>query len=251
VWITSCQLLDTVLDTECPTIYTQTMRKIKIIEGEYYHIFNRGNNKQNIFSDNRDWIRFLFLVLYFQSPVSFENISRPVSYFVKHRVFNINNQITEKLIANRYAELACFAFLPNHFHLIIRENKENGISQYMQRILNAYTKYFNTKYEKAGHLFQGPFKAVHVESNEQLLHLSAYIHRNPRETKEWKNNEHFYPFSSYQDYFQKNRWGKLLENRIIMDQFSSGEDYKKFTDKSGTKKETDNENLLPVFIDSD
>ena len=100
------------------------------------------------FFDERDWVRFLFLVLYFQSPVSFDNLSRPVSYFVKHRVFNINNQIVEKMIASRYVELVSFAFIPNHFHLIVHEKKENGISQYMQRILNAYTKYFNAKYKK-------------------------------------------------------------------------------------------------------
>ena len=226
------------------------MRKIKIIQGEHYHIFNRGNDKQNIFFDDRDWIRFLFLVLYFQSPASFENLSRPVSYFVKHRVFNINNQIIEKMVASRYVELVSFAFVPNHFHLIIHAKEENGISQYMQRILNAYTKYFNAKYKKKGHLFQGPFKAVHIESNEQLLHLSAYIHRNPREIKCWKNREHLYFFSSYQDYFKENRWNNLLKNQIIMDQFSSGGDYKKFTDASGTKKETDDdEKMTPVFID--
>ena len=66
----------------------------------------------------------------------------------------------------------------------------------MQRILNAYTKYFNAKYKKTGHLFQGPFKAVHIERNEQLLHLSAYIHRNPREIKGWKNREHLYFFQA-------------------------------------------------------
>lgn len=229
------------------------MRKIKITQGEYYHIFNRGNDKRNIFFDERDWIRFLFLVLYFQSPVSIYNLSRPVSCFVRHSVFNIDNRVMEKIVASRYVELGCFAFMPNHFHLIIRENKEGGISQYMQRMLNAYTKYFNTKYKKSGHLFQGPFKAVHIESNEQLLHLSAYIHRNPREIKDWKNSEHLYCFSSYQDYFQENRWGKLLENKIITDQFSSGKDYKKFTDTSGTKKETDgdeNNTESLLFLDS-
>ena len=225
------------------------MRKIKITQGEYYHVFNRGNNKQDIFLDDRDWIRFLFLVLYFQSPVSVYNLSRPVSYFVRHSVFNIDNQIVEKIIANQYLELACFAFMPNHFHLIVYEKKEKGISQYMQRVLNAYTKYFNAKYKKTGHLFQGPFKAVHIESNEQLLHLSAYIHRNLREIRNWKNREHLYIFSSYQDYFKENRWGNLLKNQIIMEQFSSGEDYKKFTDTSGTKKETDDENMTPLFLD--
>jgi len=225
------------------------MRKTKITQGEHYHIFNRGNNKQNIFLEDRDWLRFLFLVLYFQSPVSFENLSRPVSSFVKHMVFNIDNQLIEKIVNKRYVELVCFAFIPNHFHLIVYEKEENGISKYMQRILNAYTKYFNAKYKKTGHLFQGPFKAVRVESNEQLLHLSAYIHRNPREIKDWKNREHLYSFSSYQDCIQKNRWGDLLRNQVIMEQFFSGEEYKKFTDTSGTKMETDDKNMAPIFLD--
>lgn len=220
------------------------MRKTKISIDEYYHVFNRGNNKQNIFFENRDWIRFLFLILYFQSPVTFYNLGRHVSNFVRHRVFNISDKELLEIAKNRAVEVAGFALMPNHFHLILRESKEGGISKYMQRILNAYTKYFNAKYDKSGHLFQGPFKVVHIEDNEQLLHLSSYIHRNPRELREWKNKEEKFPWSSYQDYMDKNRWGDLLAKQIISDQFPDSSDYKKFVHESGTKEDLDEKHLL-------
>jgi putative transposase len=211
------------------------MRNIKIAPGEYYHILNRGVNKQLIFHDNADRVRFLFLILYFQSPVSFINIGRPVKQFVKHSVFNIEKETMQKISKDRFVELTSFCLMPNHFHLIIKEVKENGIARYMQRVLNSYTKYYNTKYQKSGHLFQGPYKAVHVENNKQLLHLSAYIHRNPRELKEWFKKEDTYPWSSYQDFIGKNRFEKLLVPDIINGQFENKKEYDDFVKTSPTK----------------
>lgn len=208
------------------------MRNIKIAPGEYYHIFNRGVNKQLIFHETTDWARFLFLILHFQSPVIFQNIGRPTKEFVKHSVFNINS---DEIIKKRYVELTAFCLMPNHFHLIVKEVKEGGISQYMQRVLNSYTKYFNTKYKKSGHLFQGPYKAVHVENNEQLLYLSAYIHRNPREFTNWSGKEEKYQWSSYQDLVKQNRFEKLINSDIITDQFKNKNDYNNFVKTSGAK----------------
>lgn len=222
------------------------MRKIEFNIGEYYHLYNRGNNKQKIFHDKRDWVRFLFLILYFQSPttVSFNNIGRPVSFFIKNSSFNVSQKIIDKVLENKYAELIAFTLMENHFHLIVKENKKGGISQYMQRVLNSYTKYFNAKYGYLGHLFQGPFKSVHVKSNEQLLHLSAYIHRNPREIKEWKDKEEEYFWSSYQDYVKENRWDSLLQNQVIAGQFSGRIEYKNFVKTSGTKQLADDDYFL-------
>ncbi|MCX6731439.1 MAG: transposase [Candidatus Parcubacteria bacterium] len=210
-------------------------RRENISVGEYYHIYNRENSKQNLFLEERDWIRFLFLVLYLQSPISFNNMGRPVSYFVRHRRFNISGEDVINIVKNRYVELINFCLMPNHFHITAREVKEGGISKYLQRIQIAYTKYLNTKHEKSGHLFQGSFRSVHIKNNEQLLHLSAYIHRNPREINQWKNKENQYPWSSYQDYVQENRWGALLKREIILGQFSNVKEYKNFVETSGTK----------------
>ncbi|OGI66551.1 hypothetical protein A3H53_01525 [Candidatus Nomurabacteria bacterium RIFCSPLOWO2_02_FULL_40_10] len=211
------------------------MRNIKIAPGEYYHVFNRGMAKQLIFHDNTDRARFLFLILYFQSPVTFINISRPVKSFVKHSVFNIGGEVKQEIVKNRFVELASLGLMPNHFHLIVKEVEENGIARYMQRVLNSYTKYYNTKYNKSGHLFQGPYKAVHVKNNTQLLYLSSYIHRNPREIREWLNKENIYPWSSYQDFVNKNRFEELLVFDIISEQFKNKEEYGEFAETSTAK----------------
>jgi len=211
------------------------MRKEKIIQGEYYHVFNRGNNKQNIFKDQKDWIRLLFLIIYFQSPLNLRNISRQVYYFAKNEIFSLPEKTIKEIIDGRYVELIAFTLMPNHFHLILKELKVNGISRYMQRILNSYTKYFNTKNETSGHLFQGPFKIIHIEDDPQLLYLSAYIHRNIREIKNWTGKEHIFSYSSFKDYIGENRWGELLKTDIIKNQFSDRKKYKLFVDSSGAK----------------
>jgi putative transposase len=212
------------------------MRIHPIICGELYHVIGRGNNRQTIFKDERDYIRFLFLILYFQSSRTFSQVGRSVSYYVKHQVFDIKADIVKDIVKNREVELVEFTFTSNHFHLILREIKEGGISRYMQRVLNAYAKYFNTKYEQSGHLFQGPFKAIHIEDDNQLFYLSAYIHSNIKELKGWKGKEVKYPWSSYQDFVKKNRWGKLLKNDIIMSNFKDGKEYKEFVEESGAKE---------------
>ena len=207
-----------------------------IATNEFYHIFNRGNNKQQIFKDDLDRARLLFLFLYFQSPITFSQVGRVSNPFVKHRVFDISKEQTKEIASTRFVELVNFALMPNHFHITVYESKKDGIMQYMQRTLNAYTKYFNTRHKQSGHLFQGPYKAVHIRNERQLLYLSAYIHRNPRELRDWKNKEHRYPWSSFQDYHTENRWGALLAHEIITEQFSNKKEYKEFVDKSGAKE---------------
>src|SRR3989344_4574377 len=116
------------------------MRLLQLAPDEYYHICNRAVNKQIIFHDNHDYYRFLFLVLYFQSPIKFSQVGRAVEEFVKHRVLDNLSEIIE----NRTIDLMAFCIMPNHFQLFIKEVKEGGITAYMQRVLNAYAKYYNT-----------------------------------------------------------------------------------------------------------
>jgi len=211
------------------------MRNIRISPGEYYHIFNRGSNKQVIFRDKSDRFRFLFLILYFQSNVTFVNIHRASKDFTQGVQHSVLNKTTEEIVKNRTVELIAFCLMSNHFHLIVKDIDEEGIANYMQRVLNSYTKYFNTKYEKSGHLFQGPYKAVHVQDDEQLLYLSAYIHRNPRELKEWLGKENLYEWSSYSDFIGENRFGYLLVTDIVTDQFKNKEKYEEFVSTSTSK----------------
>ncbi len=212
-------------------------RKDNLAAGEVFHLLSRGNNKQIIFHDNRDYIRFLFTILFFQSPIKFSHLSQYVKYFEKHRKFQVSKKIISEIVASRTVELHSFGLMPNHFHLSATGKKDGALSKYLQRIIISATKYNNEKYKDLhiGHLFQGAFKSVLIADNTQLLHLSAYIHRNARELPGWKDKEHFYPWSSYQDYIGENRWGELLKTDLILDQFKNKEEYKHFVDTSPAK----------------
>jgi putative transposase len=139
-------------------------------------------------------------------------------------------------VKDRSVELVAFALMPNHFHLLIKNNQEQVLSVYMQRVLTAYSKYFNAKYQKKGHVFEGPFGARHIENNTQLLHVSAYIHKNPKELVDWTDSYGKYPWSSYQDYVGLNRWGELIAPEIVLEQFKNQAKYKEFVDQSTAKE---------------
>lgn len=218
------------------------MPKIKIhAPEEYYHIFNRGMQKQPIFVTDADRIRFLFLVLTFQGKDTIPNISRALKLYVQGRTLNVGEKFTDKILGGRIVELVAFCLMPNHFHLLLKEKLEGGIAKYMQRVLTAYTMYFNIRHDKSGHLFQGSYKSVFMKDDRQLMYVSTYIHKNCHELKEWKRKEDKYPWSSFQDYISENRWGKLLSNDIILDRYPEnkrGDSYKYFV-KTSPAKEND------------
>ena len=214
------------------------MRTVAPTEGEYYHVFNRGVHKQAIFDNDQDRFRFLFLITHLQSPIIFTDIGEAVKNLKKSlRQHSVLTSINQKIVQERTVELASFILMPNHFHLIIKEEKTGGISTFMQRLQNSYTKYFNIKNEVSGHLFQGPYRIVHIKDNEQLLYTSAYIHRNCRELKGWGDREGEYPWSSYCDYIKQNRWKKLLSNDAILGQFNSPQEYREWVATSGAKED--------------
>ena len=204
-------------------------------EGEYYHVYTRGVRKQEIFHDERDYIRFVFLLLHFQGDYVPTNITKNVNRFVKTKSFGTNEETIQKIIASKMATLNVFSLMPNHLHIALEEVREFGVSRYMQRVLTAYAKYYNEKYKMTGHLFQSKFGRVHIEDNDQLLHLSAYIHRNQGDLMPWKDKESQYPWSSYTDYVEVNRWGNLLSTNTLLDQFEDKKDYNKFVVSSPAK----------------
>jgi putative transposase len=212
------------------------MRYENFAENECYHIFGKGVSGKNIFLDDKDRARFVFLLTHLQSPVKVNNVSWYTDHFVKKGSFNVGEVTTEKIIKKRNIDLVSFALMSNHFHILIRNLKDGISSVYMHRILTSYSKYFNAKYNKKGHVFDGPFGAVHVENNTQLLHLSAYIHKNPKEIAEWENTYEKYPWSSYQDYIGLNRWGHFLSTDIILEQFADQNKYKEFVLTSTAKE---------------
>ena len=209
--------------------------KRSFFEQGYYHIYNRGALKQVLFIDNKDYCRFILLILGLQGDFSFRNISRIIKNGDVSEVIKYLDEHIKEIQENKKVEILNFCLMPNHFHLTIHEIQEGGVSSYMHKLLNAYSHYFNQKYNKTGHVFQGPYKCLHVLGDSQNYYLSAYIHSNPREIYEWKSDFLNYPWSSYQDYAQSNRWGQLLENQFILEAHPKKDDYKKFVEISGAK----------------
>jgi putative transposase len=219
-----------------PSNAQKHMRKEKITSGEYYHIYNRGINKQTIFHDRADYARFLFLILYFQSTIIFRNIFRFINDYLKWSKFFIDNKEINEVIKFRSVVVIAFCIMPNHFHIIIKQLNDGGIASYMHRVLGGYSRYYNKKYGTSGHVFQSAYRAVHIENNAQLLYLTAYIHRNPRVLSEWYKKEEQYEWSSYQDYIGISRHRGLLDLSIILEQFDSKEKYHQFVEFSLAKE---------------
>lgn len=119
--------------------------------------------------------------------------------------------------------------MPNHFHFLLKQVEEEGTSKFMSNFTNSYTRYFNVKNKRNGPLFQGKFKAIRIETDEQLLHLSRYIHLNPYSSyvvKTLKDLEK-YPSSSFPEYLGKSQTS-LCSKEIILGQFKNLNLYKKF-----------------------
>lgn len=214
-----------------------SLRPVEFAPEEHYHICVRGNNKQDIFRNDTDRARLLFLIMHLQSPELVPKVGRIFGEYRKTGGWDVGVDLLEKIIASRYVVLEAFSFMTNHVHLALCEKEEQGTTRYMQRVLTAYAKYFNTKYGTVGHVFQGPFQSVHVEDNDQLLYLSTYIHRNPRELPGIAGKEHEYEWSSYRDYLGKNRFGGLLDPSLVIEQFENPSEYREFVDSSIAKDE--------------
>lgn len=188
-------------------------RSTALVNGEIYHVYNRGNEKRDIFTQYRDYKRFRQTFYYYQfaGPKPRLSISSLNS-------FQPNPQ--QKLV-----EILCFCLMPNHFHLLVKQLKDNGISVFMSQISNSYTKYFNIKYNRVGALLQGAFKSVLVESDEQLVHVSRYIHLNPVVSGICKMPED-YSWSSFNEYAIAE---SICLTSLILGMFPSLDKYVQFT----------------------
>lgn len=189
-------------------------RKIILANNEVYHIINRGVEEREVFLDKRDYSRFIDSFIYYQKadpPTRFSFRKR----LKKEQLSNLDNLV----------EIVCYCLMPNHFHFLLKQVKDGGISLFISRLVNSYTRYFNTRHHRVGHLFQGPFKAVRIENDEQLIHVSRYIHLNPVTGFLVKNPQE-YIFSSYSEYCKEEKG--ICQKGLVLEQFTSLADYEKF-----------------------
>ncbi|MDO8638284.1 MAG: transposase [Candidatus Daviesbacteria bacterium] len=143
-------------------------RNVPLGNGEFYHVYNRGSDKRNIFIQPRDYKRFQQTFYYYQ----FLGPKPKFSNFAKSKLDNFKSLPDSELI-----EIICYCLMPNHFHFLIKQKNPNSIDKFMNSLMTRYTMYFNKKYKRVGSLYQGVYNAVLVFTDEQLLNLSRYIHK--------------------------------------------------------------------------
>ena len=176
-----------------------------------------------LFQGTNDFERFVSTMFLANSESSIPRFWRPI---------NLPNSVWEVEVGLPLVRIVNFCVMNTHFHLTLGEIRDGNISRYMHKLLVSYAKYFNKKYERRGHVFESQFHSRHLDTNEYLLRASSYIHLNPHKIGQWQNNEVSYPWSSYQDYAVKNRWGDRLQPEIILSQFDSSADYQRFTEET-------------------
>ena len=202
------------------------------VAGGYYHIYNRGIDKRTIFEDEMDFKTFLKYLKEALSEPPDPNKSK-VTFTLKGGTFKGLPRPVKNFVNN--IKLVAYCLMPNHFHLLVEQNGEMDINWFMQSITTRYSMYFNKKHNRVGKLFQGHYKAVLVNDENYLLHLSRYIHLNPSEyTNDLENT-----YSSYSEYLGK-RKTKWIKPQVILSFFKNvNKDfmqgintYKNFVEKS-------------------
>lgn len=180
----------------------------------YYHIYNRGVEKRQIFMDERDYRVFLSYLKVALSP-ELEEESK------EEALSTIEEARLRRLRLHQKCDLLAYCLMPNHFHLLIYQNDESmAITNLMRSTMTGYVSYFNKRYERVGGLFQSRYKASLIDNDSYLSHISRYIHLNP---KEWK----YYPYSSYR-YYSGELETAWLKPDLILSMFNGGSDYERF-----------------------
>ncbi len=199
-------------------------RRTIFATNEIYHAVNRSIAQTPIFKETRDCQRALEVIdfyRYIKSPLSFSHYKRLPKEDKEKFIKNLRKQKT-------LIEIIAFCLMPNHCHFLLKQNEEKGISIFMRNFQNSYARYFNTKYKRAGGLFQSMFKAVRIETDEQFLHVSRYIHLNPVSAFLIKVKDlEDYRWSSFPEYINPSR--SLFTNpSFILSFFKTKDSYKNF-----------------------
>lgn len=215
------------------------MRKISFVPGEYYHIYDRTILNVPEFKDYKNAHRLAASFLLANSTISSEAFQ-----FLRNNQ-NVSAEEVSKILkqGEKLVDILCYSIMPDHYHLLLKERRENGISNFIRKCNISIAKYINIKNDRLGPIFESRFKAKHIDSNEYLLHLSLYIHLNPLDIfigKEWRRNAlkdwfsakkklFSYPWSSIKAFSDDNHQDPIISGtKIILDQFKNKKDYESF-----------------------
>ena len=204
-----------------PSVMLFIMKHPPFANNEFYHIYNRGVDRRKIFSDQYDLRRF------FQSMDEFNTVN-PIGSIYENSF--LDPHIRSKRKSRRLVKFIAYCLNPNHYHFILQQIANEGISEFMKRLGGGYTWYFNNRYQRSGYLFQSVFKAKHINSNNYLLSLSAYVNLNYRVHKLGGATAKLSK-SSLDEYVYKHL-DNFCEKKIISEQFKNKLEYKEFAENS-------------------
>lgn len=165
------------------------------IENTYYHVYNRGVDKAEIFLDDRDYYYFIRLLNFYLTSSKFES----ETLFRKRTWRSIENDLSKEV------KLISYCLMPNHFHLLLKQIPDDGLTKLMKRLSASYALYFNLKYQRVGHLFESSCKARAIIDDDDFIGTNAYVHRN---AKDVVRDYSKYPFSNLKDIVmgKQNNW---------------------------------------------
>lgn len=215
------------------------MQRVKPVGNEIYHVLNRGTDKRKIFLCDDDHLRFIHDIFEFNDE---DEVSSNTGYFFNHRTnsMEVGLPYISRKPRKLLVEILTFCLMPNHFHLMLRQKVDGGITKFMRKLGTGYTNYFNQKYERSGVLFQGKYKLAHVTNQAHFIHLPYYIHFNPLDlaAPEWRerslknSNEAVkflenYRWSSYLDYIGIKNFPSVTQREFLTKFFEGPQQYKK------------------------
>jgi len=232
--------------------------------GEIYHIFNRGVEKRKIFADKKDYFRFIHDLWEFNDQNAALNTAYYLDFAHYRETFSIvKGEKPEREPRKLIVEILCFSLMPNHFHLLLRQLVDGGISLFMRK-LGGYPLYFNKKYNREGPLFQGRFKAVNIKTDAQSTAVVSYIHLNCVELTEPKWKEKIfnplaaikflesYRWSSYLDYIEIKNFPSVINKNFLTEVIGEPKEFKKMTEENILNKAETNrllENLEGLILE--
>jgi len=210
-------------------------RKVPLRTGFIYHVYDQGIDRRVVFSNRRFYRRFFITLRFYQYN---QRSVKLANYLEKG-----SDKLSVLIRIREHPKLVtvmAYCLMPNHFHLIIRQEMNNGISKYVGDVLNSYTKYFNIRNKRKGSLFLNPFRTVRVETDEQLLHLVRYIHLNPYSSGITGNIEETlsYPYSSLAEYLELRPNDGLIDSKMINSYFTSAREHGNFVTEQAEYQKT-------------
>ena len=208
------------------------MRKTEFANGEYYHIYNRGVDKREVFLGEKDYVRFIRGMKEFNRLETIGSLYEKDLREKRRRQRKAEGSLAPLKGAKlpsasvKLVEIICYCLNPNHFHMILKQLQDKGIEKFMHKLGTSHTNYFNRKENRSGSLFQGPFRSIYIESNNYLLYLSAYVNAN-NFIHGYNRNIDDWAYSSYLDYIGR-RNGVLCDKKSILGQFKDAKECEEF-----------------------